>query len=653
MNAVGYVTLVEGLPNLLLRREPGKEQWQNLPPEKSTVGTRDALLALPGYRSEVRFDSGPALLLWGNLPEFLSLPLFESAVTLQPSTDADLELTLDRGRVLLSNRKGDGLVKVRVHFNENKPRPAETWDLTLQDPGTEVALDLFGRYTADIPYRKEGAEGPLAELYLVVLQGQASVKVDANTFTMRAPPAGPSLLSWDNKGPGVRPPEQASAQMLRFWDKANPHAGPADRAEAALGELLQRLNGRPPATPVELALEESLQSDKPLSRVLGVYCLGALDAVGKVLDALADDDERHPEVRDAAVIELRHWIGRRADNQKRLYQALVEEKRYTPSQAETVLQLLHDADVEQLRQPETWGALIGYLRSDKASIRNLAYWHLWRLVPDGRQARFSPAGDVKQREAAYEAWKKLIPDGQLPPKAPPPPKQVQQPDPAESAPSARYAAPVTDIWSGKALNEILAESAPLRARKAPGPRIELADEVLEHINVRKGKDAGNLGALRPLRGGRTLAWPRALEDSAYRAEVGGLNAQARRGVAQAQNGQQPDPGNLAEMRRDIERLGDKLRARINDVPPAQYLEARRFLDELADAVTALGQPDVAGYFDGKYAAKGKTVEELVDHMTGNGLTFAPALDGDEAAYQALHTALAGYLAGVRKQAGKE
>src|SRR5262249_54504202 len=159
---------------------------------------------------------------------------------------------------------------------------------------------------------------------------------------------------------------------LHFWDKQKPQTDQADQAETALRELLQRLVSRAPDKPVESVVQESLQADKPASRVLGVFSLGALDAVGKVLDALADDDERRMEMRDVAVIELRHWIGRRADNQKRLYEALLEEKRYTPSQAETVLQLLHDFDSEQLRDTQTWAALIDYLRSDKAPIRTLA-----------------------------------------------------------------------------------------------------------------------------------------------------------------------------------------------------------------------------------------------------------------------------------------
>ena len=414
--------LVKGLPNLLLRRPEGKDRWQRLPAEGGTVADGDTVLALPGYRGEVKFPSGAGLLLWGNLPEFLDVPLLESAVVLHPAAGADLDLTLDRGRALVANRKAAGPVKVRVRFPGGDPKAAEAWELTLDEPGTEVGLDLFARYTADIPYRKDGGDAPLAEFYLVVLQGQASVKTGANTYTLRAPPAGPSLLSWDSKGPGTHTPEQVNPQMLRFWDKARPQTDAADRAEAALREMLQRVLGGAPDKPVESVLEESLQADRPSSRVLGVFCLGAVEAVGKVLDALADDDEHRGDLRDAAVIALRHWIGRRADNQRRLDEVLVNEKHFTPGQAERVLQLLHDFAADARREPETWEALIASLKSDRDAVRTLAYWHLYRLVPEGRAPAYNPAGDGKRREAAYEAWKKLIPDGKLPPERRPAPR---------------------------------------------------------------------------------------------------------------------------------------------------------------------------------------------------------------------------------------
>jgi hypothetical protein len=418
---VGKVSLVKGLPNLLLRRPADRPQWQNAAPGSGTVGPNDSLVALPGYRSEVRFNNNVSLLLWGSLPDVIPLPLLESGVTLRPAKDADLEFTLERGRVLVTNQKPDGAVKVRVHFNESKTQPGEAWELTLQDPGTEIALDLVARYPSGVAFA-EGGDPPLASLYLVVLSGSAQVKADASTYSLRASP-GLCLMSWENYGKGVHEPGQINPAALVNWDKGFPQTESAQRARDALDGLLRRWS----AKPAEVILEESLQSDQPLSRVLGVLSLGALEAIPKVLDALADEDEGRRELRDAAVMALRQWIGWRADHDRKLYDILKDEKHYTPSQAETFMQLLHGFTEEQLLQPATYETLIGFLQSDKPTIRTLAFYHLFRLVPQGREPKYNPIGDTKQRDVAYQAWKKLLAEGQLPPKPQgqpqPPPKK--------------------------------------------------------------------------------------------------------------------------------------------------------------------------------------------------------------------------------------
>ena len=54
------------------------------------------------------------------------------------------------------------------------------------------------------------------------------------------------------------------------------------------------------------------------------------------------------------------------------------------------------------------------------------------------------------------------------------------------------------------------------------------------------------------------------------------------------------------------------------------------------------------------AAKGKTVPDLVSYMKNKGLSFAPAVAGQEPAYAALHQALAAYdLAAQNQVAAQE
>jgi hypothetical protein len=134
-----------------------------------------------------------------------------------------------------------------------------------------------------------------------------------------------------------------------------------------------------------------------------------------LLDALTD--EQRDDVRLAAIDVLQHWTGLKPEHDLRLFQAL-KDKQYPEGQAEIILQLLHTFSDTELNNPGTYETLIEYLRHDKLPVRELAYWHLRILVPEGaKKIAYHPAGGIEQRERAYEQWKKLVPPGKLPPQA--------------------------------------------------------------------------------------------------------------------------------------------------------------------------------------------------------------------------------------------
>jgi hypothetical protein len=51
---------------------------------------------------------------------------------------------------------------------------------------------------------------------------------------------------------------------------------------------------------------------------------------------------------------------------------------------------------------------------------------------------------------------------------------------------------------------------------------------------------------------------------------------------------------------------------------------------------------VANLINGRWAPRGGTVGELIDHMDQNGLKFGPATDADRPSYTALHGLLVTY-----------
>jgi hypothetical protein len=202
-------------------------------------------------------------------------------------------------------------------------------------------------------------------------------------------------------------------------------------------------------------------------------------------------------------------------------------------------------------------------------------------------------------------------------------------------------APVTEIYSGKALNDILNDLKKLRARGIKGTDFTLEPGLLKQVNLAGG--AGNIGSLR---NGGKLKWPQGLRDL----KPAGLSRDlrddtvqaAQKAVDEAKKEKAVNPGRIRDLRNYVDQLHKLLARNVNELSANDYIEAKRFLNNLDDAIRALQDPNVGNYFNKTYSVVGTSVEALVDNMLKKGLRFAPAVAGDEPAYQALHNALAAY-----------
>jgi hypothetical protein len=201
--------------------------------------------------------------------------------------------------------------------------------------------------------------------------------------------------------------------------------------------------------------------------------------------------------------------------------------------------------------------------------------------------------------------------------------------------------PTTEILAATTLNQLLNN---LKG-KTNGRPIPIDENVLKAINV-IDPNGGNLGALKPAREGTSLNWPQSLKGGAYQDEVKLINQRVADLLKQAEFKGEVDPGGIENLTAAIARLKAKVQANQGDLTLMQQIEAKRFLNQLDAARWALGKPKAADIISGKLAPKGKTVPELLNNMYGSGLEFAPATDGDEAAYVALYNALFNYAQSV-------
>src|SRR5947209_16438679 len=66
----------------------------------------------------------------------------------------------------------------------------------------------------------------------------------------------------------------------------------------------------------------------------------------------------------------------------------------------------------------------------------------------------------------------------------------------ENVRRSRNDPPITEIWSGKALNDLLLAIQQQQAKGLRGPAVPVDGEILKNINVTSGASSGSLGLLR-------------------------------------------------------------------------------------------------------------------------------------------------------------
>ncbi len=400
-NARTAVARNTGEAATFLRREAPGKPWAPVA-AKEELFTGDLLMG--GLDAGLTTLSGDmSVAVKGDLADQSPFPVFETALILHPAKDVDLDFTLDRGRVAVTNTKKSGPAKVRVHVRD------KAGEVTLKEPGASFALETYGRWPTGVPFKKDAdaSYGPPLALVFLVLKGEVAVKGPRREGTLKAPP-GLSLFITDSiDDPN---PEPQFLQELPAWASGG---APSEREKKAR-EALARFRAQVLTKPVGEVLDQFVRSEDPVERRGAVLLMGATDDLERLGEALMN--AKHTDVWDAAVLALRHWIGRDPGQDMKLYNGLIEKRGFKPVQAEAILSLLHGFSREDLSLPETYETLINYMESDKLGLRGLAHWHLSRLVPQGQKFDFDPLAPKEKREAAIKKWRELIPVGKLPPK---------------------------------------------------------------------------------------------------------------------------------------------------------------------------------------------------------------------------------------------
>jgi hypothetical protein len=386
----------------ILRRESPDKPWQVVK-ENDTVYTGD-LLVTGSQGSVLSANGGARLSAIGSMTGVPEFPILETGVIFHEPKDVDLDFTLDRGRVDLINAKKSGAARVRMRVRDYSAV------ITLAEPGDRIIEEIHGHWLKGAHFNKDAKPeaGPAVAMLALAIQGEITIKDADHELSLKASP-GPALLVLDNLGDHSPPAPKHLDDVPEWLEEGRRPAIDEKKSNATkkFSELMMKKS-------IPDAVDQLTKSDSVDEQIVAMHAMGALDDLERLWKTM--QSIKNQEVWDAGVQALRNWIGRCPGQDQKLYNAMIEKVKLKPVQAETIMQLLYTYGDEDLTRPETYEMLIAFLGNDNLAIRGLAYWHLERLVPEGKKLGYSPLKPKDERDKAIRAWQDLVPAGSVPPK---------------------------------------------------------------------------------------------------------------------------------------------------------------------------------------------------------------------------------------------
>ena len=257
----------------------------------------------------------------------------EAVARIQDNAKVDLDVTLECGVIVLRNMRKEGPAHVALRLR------GEELLLTLHDPGTKIGVEAYARHAPGLAAKEN--DQPTLFVFLLISEGTADISHDTESLTLKAPP-GPAFLRWDSI---LKTSDTVFLKTLPDWGQRTPaEKSDHERISVAMAAAVMT------DTPADAAAKLSKSSDA-LLRKAGVVALGALDRVedlGRLLENAQDAD-----VRNEAILVLRHLLGRHPGQIKKVEEALGHAG-LSKHQAQTVALLLLGFDDQARARPATY-----------------------------------------------------------------------------------------------------------------------------------------------------------------------------------------------------------------------------------------------------------------------------------------------------------
>jgi hypothetical protein len=198
------------------------------------------------------------------------------------------------------------------------------------------------------------------------------------------------------------------------------------------------------------------------------------------------------------------------------------------------------------------------------------------------------------------------------------------------------------VWSGQALNTLLDNVQQPSSYPSRRPSIPLESEMVAKIKFTDGTNRGDVTLFAQ---GPKIDWPFPLRGQEFKQDRAKIEALSADVVRQADGGQ-VEYDTIKTIQQTANLMQDDLKDRIEEFTPSDYMKAKRFLNDLSKGARGLGDRKGTAALKDQSIAQVTTVDQLIASMTRRGLRFAPAKQGDEAAYSALYQSLRAYDSGT-------
>ncbi len=395
---------------VLVRRPTGADGWQRVLAETPELFGADRLVALPGYKALLLFDTRVTAELWGNLPDLLAspIPLLEASVTpAVPPASVDADVTVHAGRVYLGTRNPAGAV-VRVRA------AGHTWDVKLADDKSELAVEVVNFIT------------PPADPALGRASGEWHVSAGSVTVTdLAVPPASLPFgkgaeAYFDSRKPGVdyKPSDAKAVGRAGYWSKfaVSRDAASATLALTALDDFSKKLTN---PGQVRGTFDAGLPTDPMATRQsvaaarVAAYALAALGDERALVGLLTDPDR--PLLRSIAADGMRSATALDPTFLDRVKPLLAGQQGMPPADVAEAVRLLRGLSDADRNDPATAGRVVSSLKSASLAVRELAFGLLAGSVdPKDAAAKtllqYDAGAASAARTRAADAWEKWAAD---------------------------------------------------------------------------------------------------------------------------------------------------------------------------------------------------------------------------------------------------